>query len=364
MGGCLSLSLTKANCLASEKEKEDVKTNRTIEKQIKADQKRLRTEIKILLLGAGESGKSTILKQMKLIHTSGFDRSERESYRIIVFSNVMLEMQLMLEIVDQFNIPLEHTSNLAYTRLFENIEPLYRGQPYPKKYLAPLKELWNDQGIRDAQKRGNTFALHDNAIHFFNQLDHIWQTDYIPTDQDILRCRAKTTGIVETEFHINKLTYRMFDVGGQRSERKKWIHCFENVTAVLFVVAISGYDQCLIEDRDSNQMHEGLMLFDTICNSTWFTHTSMILFLNKIDIFKQKILVSPLSQWFPDFEGDNTSFEQTSEYFKNRFQSLNHNQPKCIYAHLTDATDTTLLEHVMDAVSDTILSENVNSLML
>jgi hypothetical protein len=43
----------------------------------------------------------------------------------------------------------------------------------------------------------------------------------------------------------------MFDVGGQRSERKKWIHCFENVTAVLFVVAISGYDQCLAEDRDS-----------------------------------------------------------------------------------------------------------------
>ena len=43
----------------------------------------------------------------------------------------------------------------------------------------------------------------------------------------------------------------MFDVGGQRSERKKWIHCFENVTALLFVVAISGYDQCLVEDKDS-----------------------------------------------------------------------------------------------------------------
>jgi hypothetical protein len=49
---------------------------------------------------------------------------------------------------------------------------------------------------------------------------------------------------------LGSLTYRMFDVGGQRSERKKWIHCFENVNCLLFLVAISGYDQCLVEDKD------------------------------------------------------------------------------------------------------------------
>lgn len=47
----------------------------------------------------------------------------------------------------------------------------------------------------------------------------------------------------------------MFDVGGQRSERKKWIHCFENVNALLFLVAISGYDQCLAEDKDGVSLH-------------------------------------------------------------------------------------------------------------
>lgn len=82
-------------------------------------------------------------------------------------------------------------------------------------------------------------------------MERVWDPNYMPTDQDIIRCRAKTTGIVETTFIIGSATYKMFDVGGQRSERKKWIHCFENVTAVLFVVAISGYDQCLVEDRDS-----------------------------------------------------------------------------------------------------------------
>ena len=72
---------------------------------------------------------------------------------------------------------------------------------------------------------------------------------YLPTDQDILRSRVKTTGITETMFRVGELTYRLYDVGGQRSERKKWIHCFENVTALVFLVSLSEYDQMLYEDE-------------------------------------------------------------------------------------------------------------------
>jgi guanine nucleotide-binding protein subunit alpha len=85
---------------------------------------------------------------------------------------------------------------------------------------------------------------------FINDVDRLWAPDWIPSDQDVLRSRLRTTGITETIFDLGKLTYRMFDVGGQRSERKKWIHCFENVHCLLFLVAISGYDQCLVEDKD------------------------------------------------------------------------------------------------------------------
>lgn len=84
---------------------------------------------------------------------------------------------------------------------------------------------------------------------YFDSVDRIGEISYVPTDQDVLRSRVKTTGITETTFIIGDLTYRMFDVGGQRSERKKWIHCFENVTAIIFLVAISEYDQVLIEDE-------------------------------------------------------------------------------------------------------------------
>lgn len=84
---------------------------------------------------------------------------------------------------------------------------------------------------------------------FLDDLDRLGKKDYMPTEQDILRTRVKTTGIVEVHFSFKNLNFKLFDVGGQRSERKKWIHCFEDVTAIIFCVAMSEYDQVLHEDE-------------------------------------------------------------------------------------------------------------------
>lgn len=99
--------------------------------------------------------------------------------------------------------------------------------------------------------------------------------------------------------------FRMFDVGGQRSERKKWIHCFEGVNAIIFCVALSGYDLVLAEDEEMNRMIESMKLFDSICNSKWFVETSIILFLNKKDLFEEKIVRSPLTICFPEYTGES-----------------------------------------------------------
>ena len=91
--------------------------------------------------------------------------------------------------------------------------------------------------------RRNEFQLNDSAQYFLSDVGRLCAPDYVPNDQDVLRSRVKTTGIVKIEFVVKKTRFRMFDVGGQRSERKKWIHCFDNVTAVLFIMALSEYDQ-------------------------------------------------------------------------------------------------------------------------
>ena len=99
---------------------------------------------------------------------------------------------------------------------------------------------------------------------------------------------------MEEKYVIDGVQFTMFDVGGQRNERKKWIHAFDNVTAVIFVAAISEYDQVLYEDSQTNRIDEAIKLFDEICNSSWFSKTSMILFLNKSDLFKAKLKHVPL----------------------------------------------------------------------
>jgi hypothetical protein len=105
------------------------------------------------------------------------------------------------------------------------------------------------------------------------------------------------------EFNVRNLNYRVFDMGGQRSERKKWIHCFEDVTTILFIVAISEYDQALFEDESVNRMSEAFTLFDAICNSPWFTSTPMILFMNKSDLLQEKLKSNPIEKYFGDYTG-------------------------------------------------------------
>ncbi|KAJ1853479.1 guanine nucleotide-binding protein subunit alpha, partial [Coemansia sp. RSA 638] len=131
-----------------------------------------------------------------------------------------------------------------------------------------------------------------------------------------------------------------------------------NVTAILFLVAISEYDQVLIEDESVNRMQEALTLFDSICNSRWFVKTSIILFLNKMDIFREKLPHSPMRKYFPDYDGGNDA-DVASEYILKRFVSLNQSEAKHIYTHYTCATDTSQIKFVMAAVNDIIIQTNL-----
>jgi len=170
---------------------------------------------------------------------------------------------------------------------------------------------------------------------------------------------VRTTGIVENSFEIDGNQFRMFDVGGQRNERKKWIHCFENVTAVLFVAAISAYDQVLYEDEKTNRMVEALNLFEEICNSRWFRDTAIILFLNKRDIFAEKCSKVSLKVCFPDYEYDD-SVEAGIEFVTRKFESRNRHTDKQVYTHITCATDTDNISKVFNAVKDIIIRKSLN----
>ncbi|KAI7877236.1 guanine nucleotide-binding protein subunit alpha [Lichtheimia hyalospora FSU 10163] len=345
-------------CCQSNEVSDGKARNEEIENQLKRDKLNMQNEVKLLLLGAGESGKSTILKQMKLIHDGGYSHDEREAFKEIIFSNTVQSMRVILDAMDNMGLALAQSSNRHHATIVMDLPSQIERDSLPMEVTQAVKTLWKDPNVQSTYERSREYQLNDSAKYYFDSIDRIGDVNYVPTDQDVLRSRVKTTGITETTFNIGDLTYRMFDVGGQRSERKKWIHCFENVTAIIFLVAISEYDQVLIEDETVNRMQEALTLFDSICNSRWFVKTSIILFLNKIDIFKEKIEKQALSETFPDFKGPET-YDAAGDYILNRFVSLNQSDSKQIYTHFTCATDTQQIRFVMAAVNDIIIQNNL-----
>ncbi|EGG18218.1 G-protein subunit alpha 1 [Cavenderia fasciculata] len=333
---------------------EEIKANQTINSMLKHARARLEGEIKLLLLGAGESGKSTIAKQMKILHLNGFTDEERASYKTIIYNNTVGSMRVLVNAAEELKIGISEQNKEAAARIANDLGEHFNGVLTPE-LARDIKALWSDPGIQTAFTRSSEFQLNDSAAYYFDAIERISKPDYLPTEPDVLRSRTKTTGIIETEFEVQGTNFRMVDVGGQRSERKKWMHCFQEVTAVIFCVALSEYDLKLYEDDTTNRMQESLKLFKEICNTKWFSNTAMILFLNKRDLFADKITKSPLTACFPAYNGP-TTYEACSDYIKHQFLSQNENPKKLIYPHLTCATDTSNINHVFNSVKDIVLN--------
>jgi len=225
--------------------KDDLERNKNINKALLDERKKLDNEVKLLLLGAGESGKSTIAKQMKIIHLKGFTAEERASYKSIIYNNTVSSMRALVAASKELGVALLPANKKAEER-FSGGEDYFTGDLTPE-ITGDIKALWSDPGIKELFHRSAEFQLNDSAGYYFDNVDRIAKSDYIPDENDILRSRAKTTGIIEIDFEVDRTRFRLVDVGGQRSERKKWMHCFQDVTAVIFCVALSEYDLKLYE---------------------------------------------------------------------------------------------------------------------
>ena len=225
-------------------------------------------------------------------------------------------------------------------------------------------------------KRANEIQLSDSTKYFFGEIDRIGAPDYLPSVADILRAREATTGIHEFIFVLKDAIFRMLDVGGQRSERRKWIHCFESVCTIVFIASCSEYDQSLIEEEGMNRMAESVALFEQIINYEWFSTASIILFLNKMDILREKVLTSHLKTFFPEFSGKQGDYEDAMKYIQNKYierkpaamkkseedkksAKAQDDDAADVFTHFTCATDTDNITKVMESVKATILRNHL-----
>ncbi|ORX48301.1 heterotrimeric G protein alpha subunit [Hesseltinella vesiculosa] len=329
-----------------------------IDKMIEKDEKQMKSEYKLLLLGSGESGKSTVVKQIKIIHQHGYTKPELYSWRPTIYQNVLESALALVRAMKKFSCPFAADITITHVDFILDYCAQDPIELLDQALVQAIQGVWQDTATAAwLERQGSQFYLMDSASYFFDHIQRIGDTHYIPVEQDVVRARSKTTGISETHFTLKDARIHLFDVGGQRSERKKWIHCFEAVTCIIFCVSLSEYDQVLLEEGRQNRMLESLVLFESVVNSRWFLRSSVVLFLNKIDIFKKKLPVVPLENYFPDY-GGGADVNKAVKYIIWRFGQTNRAR-LAIYPHITEATNTQNIRTVFEAVKQTVLRNSL-----
>eukprot|EP01083_Nonionella_stella_P120120 359659_1 len=370
--GCLS---------GSEMSESEQDIDTAIASQIGDDRREELHYKKILLMGCTGSGKNTIVKQLKIIDGNGFESRERSQYIANIHKGIICKMKWLIKYCDGNQLSMESQQAIQHFNQIQSTHAL------DDKIICSIKTLWNERLIK------HTYSLHkqDSRSCFFDDIDRIASPEYIPSDKDIMCCTDSNTKIREHRSLIRSRyrSYHVINPCGQRSSWKKYIDCFDDVAAVVFVASFSCYHQaihaydddlddlvfgyicnsysnvyniphelillikrfCDVPDQ-GNAMSQQLKMFDNICNHHAFEYSRIILLLNKKDLFEEKLDQYPLDKFslYKDFQGETSSYNDVFEYFQRLFESVDVNNNRRIFTQSTCATDINNIEKVFNDI--------------
>lgn len=405
MGACGSVEDSQLNESAAKSRESPAESAKSygIDKELAQARQQEEDKVKLLLLGAGESGKSTIFKQMRILHGEPRTEDDQRMYGVVIRSNIITAMRKLCGLLRTLELEealgadaaaeMDDGSSITPKDAFElivghivdgtanpdDLPPANGQQDWAghsaraglganndsKQFMQlwrQIKVLWESNTMKEVWSKRAQVNVIDAHKDYLNEINRIASPSFRPTQQDILLARVKTTQVVMERYRIDGVEFEMYDVGGQRSERRKWIDCFDSVDAVIFVAALSEFDQSLAESRRTNRMVEAIDLFRSVCNNRAFSDTSIMLFLNKKDIFAEKILYSDIAAQkpFADYAGPPQDFNNGVLYFIQKFKDcLIDDDFNDSFIHVTCATDTNNMEFVLDSTRTIIMSDNL-----
>ncbi|KAI8899445.1 guanine nucleotide binding protein, alpha subunit [Globomyces pollinis-pini] len=321
--------------------------SKQIEQYLKEEKKKQiesSDQIKLLILGTSNSGKSTFLKQLKLLYGNGFTEKElTQAKHSAILSLLTMSCDILIRCPEDYR--LKHQELFHFS---ENEPGPYVALPF--LVIKSIKTLWKDP-VFQTEFETLKSDLPNSAVYFFDKVSDIGNPNYVLSNEDVLLLRTVTQSVSDTVLTIDNHVMHFYDVSGLKHHRKQWITYFDDVISIVFVVDISSYDKTMAEDPDMNQMVDALQLFDSIVNNPTLAKPAMILFFNKKDIFEQKIKKVPLSKYFTDFKGPDYQTVDGLNYFRDTFTNLIHNKKKVLSVHLTCCTDSkamsAIVTHVM-----------------
>lgn len=315
-------------------------------------------QMKVMLLGSGDTGKSTVFKQMSIIHNEGFDEKTINEYKQAVRANALKAMKSLITACQEFEYPIDEKLVEIAEELDALDEDVYLKiqSHWTKKMANGIKSLWADESIQKAHGRNNEFQFIENGKYYFENIDRIAEDDYKPTPFDILSTRTKTVGVVEKIIDVNsQLEFKLIDVGGQRNERRKWFSLFEGVGLVIFLVSMSDFNKLCYEDDETNRMVENYNLFKETVNNKWFKDTPFVILFNKMDVFKEKLKAGQkINAAFPEYDGGEDA-EDAMEFIKEKYKEARETFAP-VHCFETMATDTEELAKVFNDIKDIIQS--------
>jgi len=383
--------------------KELKKRSEEIDRMLLKEKKKLAKQSIILMLGAGQSGKSTFCKQMRILNMFGFSDQEKLNYKAIVHTNIIDATLDLIHAATHHSLTF---SNAATDAIAQKMYDEYRVQKsvpttpvevanmvietytLDESLAADVGKIWNDPNTKGIIRQAKELVVLDSMNEYLQKLDSIASPDYQPSDQDILLARVRTTAVSETTFEHGGIYFRIIDVGGQKGERsallaccassdlshltvtwrgalrlcrEKWLPLFAGVTAIIFCVASSDYDLVLEEDGVTNRMHDSLQLFKEIALHRYLRNVPIILFLNKKDLLEKKINEVDLKTCFPDYKGGK-NFKACLKYLENKFTNAVKDREAEVFVHATQATDTSQIQIVWQAVKSILLKDALDAL--
>eukprot|EP01128_Nolandella_sp_AFSM9_P003342 TRINITY_DN142_c0_g1_i2.p1 TRINITY_DN142_c0_g1~~TRINITY_DN142_c0_g1_i2.p1 ORF type:complete len:369 (+),score=122.00 TRINITY_DN142_c0_g1_i2:278-1384(+) len=308
--------------------------------------------LQVLVAGYQQSGKSTFFKQLQIIHLNGWTAEEKSQLMTNLKSNVIQGIKEVLEAAEDLEIEFEGEDQ-DLVDLFEEKNPFDEGA-VDDEVVEAAKKLWASKKVKKvwAQKDSLPNISCVNLDYIMDNIDRICEDGAEPSDEDVLRTRNRTTGTVELEFTFeNKQDFKFVDVGGQKSERRKWSQVIENPDAVLYFTSLPDWDVPIMVDSKKTKMEESIEIWESVVNTEAFSDAIIILFLNKVDLFDEKIKKINLKDTFPDYEGGSDP-KEAHKLIRREFAEVLPDGPakESLQVHVTCALDTEQIRTVFNAM--------------
>ncbi|KAL1723822.1 guanine nucleotide binding protein, alpha subunit, partial [Schizophyllum commune] len=235
-----------------------------------------------------------------------------------------------------------------------------------------IRTLWTDAAVKALLASRPDVKLEDSSSFFLADVDRIADASYQPSDDDVLRCRLRTTAVQEYTFNLAKKNWIFYDFSGSRSARAGWFSYFDDVTAVIFLAPVSVFDE--VDETGTNRLRDSMSLWKTLCSEKLLLRAQLVLFLNKCDVLDYKLKSSraQIKDYFPSFKDRSNDTKTVCKYFRTYFyeimqncsQKTGTNAQRTLFAHYTTAVDKKQTAYTLNAVKDAIVREHLETAKL